>query len=343
MMAAFQWRFWPWHRYSHYTVRRMGKLDGEKNIPSWMNPDQPPFVIELVEAAEHDVSLLAQKWHAIDLKLTQEANQARQDRDQARQQADKAGQDLDMANEHYKAAHGVQLPAGTDVRVFWYWALVAVLFLSEYPINAIVFRLFGESEVFTYVATAAIAASLLASAHYLGCLLREGKWDRTRVTLTCVCVLLPIAVIAAVAWLRSVYISRNPQEAQVAWSSGMLFAFATFNLLIFVVAAVASYFVHDPWLLAVYRARKQATKAQERLQRAENRLIRADICRGKTKDMYQAKAHQIKDTVQLLIQAYRTENLRSRTDREQYEQQGSYQPRSFEKQNQPQITVDIGP
>jgi hypothetical protein len=112
-------------------------------------------------------------------------------------------------------------------------------------------------------ATAAIAISLLVCAHQLGHFLREGKWDKTRIAITVVLIAIPILVIGAVAWLRQWYLSQVVKETEGAWSQGMLFAFATFNLLIFTVATVASYLVHDPTLFAVYRARKQLAKAQD--------------------------------------------------------------------------------
>lgn len=51
-MASFRWRWWPWHRYSSWGAKQQGRLDGQKNIPAWEDSDQPPYILELVEAAE---------------------------------------------------------------------------------------------------------------------------------------------------------------------------------------------------------------------------------------------------------------------------------------------------
>jgi len=80
-MVSFRWRWWPWHRYSLYGAKRQGRLDGQKNIPAWLNPDQPPYVLELVEAAENDIRLLTQEWHERDRVLTQRMEEAQKFKD----------------------------------------------------------------------------------------------------------------------------------------------------------------------------------------------------------------------------------------------------------------------
>jgi hypothetical protein len=332
---------WPWHRYSIWGAKWQGRSDGKKNIPAWHNPDQPPYVLEVVEAAEHEIRMLIEEWHKRDRILRGKEEQSQKHRDEADQRKEKAKDELEKAVDAYRKAHdGNDPPAGTDARLLGYWLLLAFLFIFEFPINSIVFRIFGEAEIFTYVATAAIAISLLVCAHQLGHFLREGKWDKTRIAITAVLIAIPILVIGVVAWLRQRYLSQVVGETEGAWSQGMLFAFATFNLLIFTVATVASYLVHDPTLFAVYRARKQLAKAQDELKQAERDRIRAKTDREKTLDVYRTKAKQIKDTAQQLIQIYRTENLRHRKDREQYEKQGLYQPKSFDKENQPKIAEE---
>lgn len=338
-MPTFKWRWWPFHRYSSWGARRQGRLDGQRNIPAWQNPDQPPYVMELVEAAENDIRLLTQEWLAHDRVLTERMEEAKKLRDTRKEEADKADKDLEEATDRYKELHGTPPPAGTDARLFGYWLLLALLFIFEFPINAIVFRLFEEAEVFTYVATAAIAIALLVSAHQLGHFLREGRWDRIRIGIVIALVIAPILVIGAVARFRQLYLSQVAEEAGGAWSQGMLFAFATFNLIIFIVAMVASYLTHNPLLFAVYRARRQLAKAQKEYTLAQVRYSKAETNRQKIKDIYHTKARQIKDTAQILIQLYRTENLRHRTDRAEFERQGSFQPESFKKENQPEIRI----
>lgn len=337
-MASFRWHWWPWHRYSLWGAKRQGRLDGQKNIPPWQNPDQPPYVKELVEAAESDIASLIEEWHERDRVLQQRMEVTRGSRDRSKKKADQAQGDLEAKTKYYEEVHGTSPPTGTDARLFWYWLLIALLFVFEFPINAIVFRLFGEAEVLTYVATFAIAIPLLGCAHYLGCFLREGKWDKTRIGIAIVLVVAPILVIGAAAWLRQLYLSQVAQEAGGVPSQGMLFAFATFNFIIFVVAIVASYFVHDKPLFDVYKARKQLAKAQKIFAKHDAEYKKAEADREKTKAVYCARAHRTKDTAQRLIQTYRAENLRHRTDREQYENQ-IYQPCSFNEENQPEITI----
>lgn len=180
-------------------------------------------------------------------------NEATKVRDETKEKADQSKKELDDATNKYKdkEVHGAPLPVGTDARLFWYWLLLIFLFIFGFPINAIVFRLLGKAEIFTYIATGAIAIALLVSARYLGHFLREGKWNKIRIGVAVTLIIVPILSIEAISWLRQLYLSQVTEEIGRAWSQGMFFAFATFNLLIFIVAMVASCLAHDPLLFAV--------------------------------------------------------------------------------------------
>jgi len=109
-------------------------VDGEKNIPAWQNPDQPPYVLELKEAAEHDIRRLVEKWHEHDRILKGKEEQAQKFRDEADQRKEKAKDELEKAVDAYRKAHdGNDPPAGTDARLLGYWLLLAFLFIFEFP------------------------------------------------------------------------------------------------------------------------------------------------------------------------------------------------------------------
>ena len=338
-MPTFKWRWWPFHRYSSCGAKRQGKLDGKRNIPAWEAPDQPPYVLELVEAAEHNIRLLTEEWHARDKALAKKMEEAEKLKDSSKNEVDEAQRNFDNVSKEYEDQYGSPPPVGTNVRIVLYWAFLIFLCIFEFPMNAIVFRIFEEAEVFTYVVTAAIAIALVGCAHFLGLFLREGRWDKTRIVFTIVLIIAPMLVIRAVAWFRQLYLSRVSEEAGEAWSREMFFAFATFNLIIFIVATVASYLAHNPLLSAVHRARRQLAKALRKYTRAEIRYSSVETERKKTKNIYSTKVRQIKDTAQILIQLYRTENLRHRTDRKEFERKGLFQPESFKMENQPIIRI----
>jgi len=293
--------------------------------------------MEMKQAGDSDVRLFARAWSEADRRLKAAWLDARRVLVQAERRL-KDARDADAdAVQHYREQHGTAPPAGADSRFTWYWLLIALLFIFEFPMNAIVFRLFGENEIFTYVATAAIALALLGSAHFLGVALREGAGeDRTKRCMVVALVALPVLVIGAVAYLREAYLQKVDETATGLSSGGMWFAFATFNLLIFVVATVASYRVHDEPLMRVYRARKKLAEARAGHEAAERRLAHAHTQREKGFEPYQTAAQQVKDAVQRLTEVYRTQNLLHRPDREDHGDESPH-PRSFEIY--PEVTI----
>ena len=96
------WSWWPWHRFSLWGAKRQGRLDGEKNIPDWQDPDQPPYVLEVVEAAEHDIRRLIEEWHERDRILKGKEEQARKLKEEAERRKKEAEDEFEKAKDAYK-------------------------------------------------------------------------------------------------------------------------------------------------------------------------------------------------------------------------------------------------
>jgi len=332
------WQFWWfWHPYSDWNVARQGRRDAqaEPPIPPWGSPQQPQFIDELREAGEHDVSILAGRWSNRDAVLKERWLNADARKEQAKGDEEKAREAHEDACEAYKKEHNnVPPPTGGASGLALYWFLIALMFVCEFPINAIVFRLFGENEVFTYIATAALALALLASAHFLGMLLREGEFkDIRNVVIIVALVLVPVAAIVSVSYLREVYLERTGDVTTTMSPGKMQGAFACFNALIFLVATVASYVTHDKLLIAVFQTRKQLRRAARARAVAERRFNKAQTRREQIFRATTNEAERINNTVQRLVAVYRRENLRYRGDRGN--QKGM--PQSF----QTEVAVEI--
>lgn len=332
------WTRWFYHPYSDAHVKGRGRRDGIQApaIPSWESREQPPFLMEIKQAGDHDIRSLAHRWAEQDERLKADWLKLRRAADRTAAHHAAAEGALDRADARYKAVRKVDPPAGGDHRFLWYWLLLLCLMVFEFPMNAIVFRLFGENEMLTYVATGGLSLALLVGAHYLGVLLREeGPADARRRSGMVACVALPAAVALVIAYFRVVYLghaadgSGDPAGAVTHWLDPNVswFGFVAIGLLVYVVAAVASFMVHDHALVAVHRARKDRALARLQHERLEQLLARQQAIRERRWEREHHKAYQVRDIVQRLTELYRTHNLERRQDRgEKHETQ---MPRSF--------------
>jgi len=317
--------WWPFGRYTKWGAKCQGKKDGKKNIPKWESAEQPSYLMELKQLGDAAVRDLINKWSKEDEKLKKKWAECEKEKNEALEAHEKAKNEYHAVEERYKKAHGIT-PIGIKPPGFVrYYLLIAILFICEFPMNSVVFRLFREAEIMTYIVTAGLAIALLMCAHYLGIRLREGKFqNKIEISINIMLIIVPMFTILAVAITREWYLSKL--GVQTSNSHIMLFAFGTFNLIIFLAATIASYSVHDPLLCDFYRAKKQLEKARINLTKAEQKLASAKIKREKVFQAYRARAYIIKDRVQWLTDIYRTENLRYRTDRNEHE---NGQPKSF--------------
>lgn len=325
-------------RYNTKRAEQFGRKDGRECIPRWDDPHQPSYVMELVQAADRDIREIHERWHNLDASLGTRVQQLFDVIRHANQEVQSASTALQQANEAYRRQRGSNPPAGGETRLMLYWLLLFALFVFEFPINLVVFRLFGESELYTVIATAAIGVPLLVCAHYLGRLVAEGNWTGDRFFFAIGLIATPLLVIAAVAWLRQMYLSLHPSAFRETQSAGMMYAFATFNLLIFLVSTIAAYFVHDELLFNVFRARRQLAKAERKLLAARKAYAAAAIRRRKAWAAAYERALQIKDIAQQLIGVYQGANMRVRPDRN--DPHTTPRPMAFLPDNQPSVSQD---
>lgn len=148
-----------------------------------------------------------------------------------------------------------------------YWFVIVAILLGEFPLNAVAFRVFGESDLFTYVMTASLAVALVAIAHFLGAV-AAGRIDSrgVRVAVGGFAAVLVLGI-GVIAMIRYDYLERAEVGA-VGPVAGML-SFAAINLLVFAAASGFSYLHHDPRTLVNRRA--AARRAEREAERAERR------------------------------------------------------------------------
>lgn len=131
----------------------------------------------------------------------------------------------------------------------FHWALILFLGIGEFPLNTVVFRLFGESEYLTYIMASTMAITIPLLGVFIGMHMRQSL-PRVVGNLL-IGILTPIAVGAAlfaISVLRNTYIfsqasTMSPLAAKEATLIYVLFAI---NTLVFMASLVSSFFAHDP-------------------------------------------------------------------------------------------------
>jgi len=299
--------------YSDWKARARGRKDGSAQppIPAWNAASLPPFLRMLCQAGNQDLRALAKEWHDEDRRYKTDWALAGPVLDSAEKAAGDADEKAQLALDHYERSHGHRLPLmASRLR---YGLLVALLCLFEFPLNALVFRGFGESELFTWLMAFGFGVCLTLCAHYLGKFLREQR-TVLRFGLSALLVVLPCAAIIGVATLRANYLAQKAGAAS-AWSPDVMIPFfIAWNLILYAVATIASYRQHEPFKAEVAATQGGLRGAEYMRERAVATLEEARVKREKRFAEKQEHAMWLQEEVKRLGSIYWTLNLQVRKD-----------------------------
>jgi hypothetical protein len=285
-----------------------GQKDGERNIPEMGSYTPAPFEQALISNGEQAVQQIYKNASATIAKLRPIA-------DALQRQLDDLQRRMRPLTEAYKArVEEVGREASIVFPPVFHWALIVFLAVGEFPLNTVVFRLFGEAEFLTYVMASTLAIIIPLIGVFIGAHLRHSipNW----VGNILIGVLTPAIVAAtlyAVSLLRNTYISSQFSSTGYVATEGNQMAYALFalNALVFFGAAVASYFAHDPdeRLDSLHHSLKALDKQKHR--------IRTKLYEVGTKlngEIQQAKSHieQVRALTNQRVQLYRQTNIRHR-------------------------------
>jgi hypothetical protein len=220
-----------------------GQQDGERNLPEMGSYTPAPFEQALIANGEQAVQQAYKTAAAKIAKL-------RPPVESYQRRLDELEHKMKPIGEAYRA-RAAEL--GRDATIvfpsIFHWTLIVFLAVGEFPLNTVVFRLFGEAEYLTYVMASTLAIIIPLIGVFIGVHLRHSL-SRT-VGNILVGLMTPAAVgvaLYAVSMLRNTYIaSQFSGNGQVSTEGNqMAFALFALNALVFFGAAVASYFAHDP-------------------------------------------------------------------------------------------------
>ena len=323
-------RRWFWTPFSRWRVRARGKTDGrlQPPVPPWDATDQPPFVMEIKRAGDGDLQLITLGWDREDRELKARYGEAQKYYDHCDRARGKAEEDFRAAVVRYEKIHQKPAPTKADRGTLLYFVIAILISVFEIPLNLSFFRMFGESEVLTIVATVGLAFSLMFCAHFLGLMLKQGEFGShiRKVLIGCM-VAVPLVLIGGVASLRVSYLHQVDETARTISPVVLLVVSAALNLLMVVVATVAAYTFHEEGRPEVDTTRRVLQRTTRTKERAERSLAVLEEQRRKVFDAHKTQAQHIKDVAEGLIEAYRTANLETRSDRD-HSHSGSY-PASY--------------
>ena len=282
-------------------VRQAGKKDGQLSIPAKTDSHISPFETELLErGAEH----LSQT----EKSFADRINKSIATREEAITTFDLRVTEYEEVQSKL-ARHWAGRDIDQKISRRTYLTLLFIIGLGEFVLNSVVFNVFGESPLFTGLASLAVAFSLPILAHWSGIIIKQGFLPISRTIVVLGSLAAVFFGLHGITTARSEYMTALTEMVDIG-STGD--AFFYLNAMIFMAALAMSFFVHDQDAILenLTRSAESLTCDMDRLDQRIDTLggqIDALRCRK------QAEMGQINATIQQLLQMYRKSNLYKRS------------------------------
>ena len=295
--------------FSEERILTEGQKDGERNIPEMGSYMPAPFEQALIAHGEQAV-------HRAFAEATARITKLRPEFERYKRQLDDLEHRLAPIAEAYKARTA---ELGRDVSIPFppvlHWALVAMLALGEFPLNTVVFRMFGEPEYLTYVMASTLAIIIPLIGVFIGIHVRHSI-PRTAGNVL-IGLLTPVTVGAAlygVSVLRNAYMASASAGGTPADAGQHALAYSLFalNALVFFGAMSAAYFSHDPdeRLDQLHKSLRSLDRTRDAIRKKLFPMataINGEIQAGKS------QIEQVRALTAQRIALYRQTNIRCRT------------------------------
>jgi hypothetical protein len=309
-------------------ARRDGKRDGLLGVPAQSEVAYPPALLAIKQRGEEALAALQRSWASRDARLSETTDVAER-RAASLAGSVEANRDA-LAHARTEAVPsrddpvtGSAATGGPRIGRVAYGVLITAILVAEFPLNAIAFRLFGESEVLTWVMTAGLAATLILCAHGLGAFLRAPHPSMADRRWIVVLLVLPTLTIVGIAVIRERYLSMAAETGGFDALGPVVgsLLFLVINLLIYAGATMLSYLAHAPGQRASKRSApkhelEDAKARQAQLEaRAEAGVDAAAAARRaavEARRVAAAHAQEIRSYYEQLMAIYCTANLRAR-------------------------------
>ena len=176
-----------------------------------------------------------------------------------------------------------------------YTVLMLVLAIGEIPMNMVVFRLFGEMELYNLMVALVLAVVLPLAAHLMGVKLKLLRRELRDVFVICFWLAIVLPALPLIGVLREHYLAQNgmPMDRFLTLS------FIVIQLLVFWGAVVLSYAHSSPWL-------------KTRMQSARDRWMSSAIRLEKMKAYREWEVNYWRNGMDRVKDVYVAANLRAR-------------------------------
>lgn len=288
-------------------IRMEGQKDGEKNIPEMGSYSPAPFEQAIISHGEEKAQKVFGKASGRIAKLQSlyetlhrrfEDIDGRYQRVSQMFQCRKKELDRDVA---------IPFPSR------FHWALIIFLGIGEFPLNTVVFRLFGEPEVLTYIMASTLAITIPLLGLFMGLHMRQSMPRKAGNII--VGLVLPISVgsaLFAISLLRTSYVASTSSPDGIVSSPGQMeYILFSLNLLVFFAAFVSSFFAHDPdEKLDVYHSALVFLDRKRNTIR-ENLFSTSTRLNGEIKKT-RSQVEQVRAIINQHVSLYRQTNMRFR-------------------------------
>lgn len=315
-----QWRFWP-------IVR------SEKPIEPKKDQDLPAqFETELIQAGEHDAAQVAEKWQRLDSKLKPEYCQALSHLENAKKHYSKENQEAEAAlAEFHQIEQKFQELDAPNMDPKWSYFWLFIIGLAEFPLNGLVFSIFGADRIETYIMAATMCLAIPIAAHFWGQSLRQEIKSKTNKAFLVAIPVVIFGLLAVLAFLRGKFFeAMNVQQVLgiTIKTNHATILFIIINTALFFIASIISYEDSHPnhrlyhtlcvrLKEALQKSNKESQEskiARQELEKAELYYQKIRQIRQKAFDRHTQEAKTIKETTDWLVAAYRASNLSARFD-----------------------------
>ncbi len=293
--------------FSRSRIETEGEKDGEKNIPEMGSYQPAQFEQALIARGERDAQKRYEK-SSIRISKLEPAFVTH------KKHFEDTTARVNALVKGYKArkeelGRDVQAPFPYMYHVY----LIIFLAVGEFPLNTIVFRLFGEAEYLTYIMASTLAVTIPLLGLFIGVHIRQSV--PTLAGNITIGLMIPISVglaLVSVSMMRNTYMSTQVVEEAIA-SNGNYLAYALFslNLLVFCASVVSSYVAHDPDE-KLDNARKGLMFLERRRDSLRKKLVR--LCTQINGEIKKAKSRvdQVRSLTMERVALYRQANMRAR-------------------------------
>jgi hypothetical protein len=346
---------------SYRDVRKKGRKDGKEwkfrfgwplrepkePTPSLSQKEPCSYELELAGIADQDLKLIKVEWAEMDKMLLRDYCGSKKELAGITESLKKENEEHRAALKEYETARKeFESMPGPHLLPKVYWFLMALFFICEFPINALVMSVMGRGLIETYIMAGAICGGILWMSHLVGSSFKKliKNWTVIIIGLS-----VTAGLLVGISILREKFFEAQQSQQIIGIkisSTTITFVFILVNAFIFVFASWSSYesSQSDPDKYSVARKRlksatsdvnkegSEAVEAKNKLEATLGKFNSASTMRQKAFDKKNSEAEALTSTFEALVHGYRDANLNAR--------KSSAMPESFKIDPKDHIKVE---